>query len=278
MSGPASGGLPAALDQYLNLDLLNDQQQPQPGGAAVAIAGEDDTSGMSFAEMFRHYLAPEVAKLPSSFSLPPLPPLPSTIDDDAHPFSLDAPENSAPQDSYPLSAFMPIIPGSPIGQFSPASASGNGGSPLSFGDMEDDNMGGMGGNDWAIDPHFLGGAEEQQENLFATIDDQAVVSPPTITFAPLLALPSLPEAVEPDVIVKTEPTPPTYNSRSVSASIAEEDEEMSGSDDEQSDEEPTSKRGRRSSSSSNGKKPKTSVSAFATSTLHATSSRSTLPP
>lgn len=47
-SAPAmagSAGLPSNLDQFLNMDAFND---PQP-----VIAGEDDTAGMSFAEVFR---------------------------------------------------------------------------------------------------------------------------------------------------------------------------------------------------------------------------------
>lgn len=40
-----SAGLPSNLDQFLNMDAFND---PQP-----VIAGEDDTAGMSFAEVFR---------------------------------------------------------------------------------------------------------------------------------------------------------------------------------------------------------------------------------
>ena len=102
----------------------------------------------------------------------------------------------------------------------------------------------------------------------------------------LPALPELPE-IEDDIVIKTEPVATmSFPTRSVSASIAEEDEEMAGSDSEaESDEDPGSKRGKKStrgkratSASSNGKKPKTSVSAFASATLHATSSRSTLPP
>ncbi|KAL8293591.1 hypothetical protein RQP46_000292 [Phenoliferia psychrophenolica] len=236
------------------MDLLN----------APAIATDDDASGStSFADIVSDYFAPE-GKLPTSFSaLPPLPPLPSPLLE--NPFSYMAPELSAPSEAYPLSAFAPFVPGSPVNAYSPSSSPA--GSSLSYDyDMSDDALGGN-ASDFAIDPTFLG--------------------------APLPPLPELPELPQLPVELELEDLPvsikaeeqPTSShfvprAASASASIAEDDDEdmsdMSADDD---DESMAGLKGKgRKASSASGKKAKTSVAAFASATLHATSSRSTLPP
>lgn len=194
-----------------------------------------------------HYLAPEVAKLPSSFTLPPLPPSASD-----HPFAADAPENSF-SSTFSPSAFLPTLPGSPIGGFSPVSDnSGSMRSPLSF-DLDlpgDSDM----GDSWSIDPSFFDpapGASVEPE-LPAVVEEEPVVEV------------QVKEEIEVHAFI-----PPA----SVSASIAEEDE-----DDEMGDSDNSVASSAIAGTKRKTKVPKTSVAGFATATLHQTSLRSTLPP
>ncbi|KAI5478409.1 bZIP transcription factor [Pseudohyphozyma bogoriensis] len=282
------------FDQFLNLDQFD--QQSAAASASTSSANPSASSGdnvlvhgdaSNYAELFRQYLAPEVAKLPNSFSLPPLPALPSsTLSQDDHPFALSAPENDhptfSPTDSFSPSAFMPMhVPGSPIGAFSPSSDnSGSNRSPVSFGELELEF--GQGADeqqaqDWSIDPSIFGATE------LATVPEEE---------SPFGAAP----VEEPEVVIKEEESLPVP----FSMAEREQDEMMAAAEEsedehDESEEEPlaavvapasSNKRKASSSSSSSRstsagpgpKQPKTSVAAFASATLHPTSAKSTLPP
>ncbi|ORY89760.1 hypothetical protein BCR35DRAFT_300222 [Leucosporidium creatinivorum] len=279
------------MEDFLNLDSFDSAAQPQQQQQPVLVAGQDETNGMSFTELFQHYLAPEVAKLPNQYASS----LPSTST--SHPF---APENdlspASAASSFDPTAYLPTIPGSPIGGFSPSSDNsgqryGASMSPLSFADLDAELQGG--GNDWAIDPSFFGG-----EAPVVTDEPQAAITPSTATSTATLpaVLPPLPlgpivnqeqPATIPAVASTSAPVTRPHPKRHLSASVTGDDEE----DDEAFDSDAsdasaaTSSTKRRPSAakkqkaaSGKAKTPKTSVAAFATPTLHHTSSKSTLAP
>ncbi|KAM0752984.1 hypothetical protein T439DRAFT_323600 [Meredithblackwellia eburnea MCA 4105] len=302
------------LSAFLNMDLLNNNTI-QPSGTATATPSElhlsnlqNDlqTQGMSFAEIFRHYLAPEVAKLPPSYNLA------SSLHQlqPENPFAVDAPENASPNAPTSASAFTPpLIPGSPIGAFSPDSASGAGGSLLSFGDMDDDALvsssttapgsAHIASDDWAssIDPTFLGGSA-----IPSAFDNLPLLPPlpplPTTNTSTADEQDHPAPALDQEILIKTEDDLFSIpSSHRAPSTIPEENEDNDDDEDEDEDEDDedddddaplatrrgnaaTTKRGakRQSSSAPAGKKAKTSVDAFATPTLHLTSSKSTLPP
>ncbi|KAL8278577.1 hypothetical protein RQP46_009069 [Phenoliferia psychrophenolica] len=242
-----------SMGEFVNFDLFG------PG-----VAGEDDAlAALPYAERLKHYLGESASKLPPSSS--------SAADDSSHPFSIHAPELASPLDGFHL-------PGSP---FAPSSTSGaDDSSPHSFGDMDDDPL------SWAIDPTFLG---TDNLSLFPDVSQNALFA-----FAPdLPPLPSLPLPVPlpttntaaVDIPVAAQPSPPlikqeeiTFVPRDRSVSVIEEESDEDASSDSDDDDAGPKRSKRTTSTSSSRKSSKTSVSAFASSTLHPTSTRSTLPP
>ncbi|GAA5820927.1 hypothetical protein JCM3770_002633 [Rhodotorula araucariae] len=90
---------------------------------------DPDTAAMSFADLFSHYLAPEVAKLPPSSQ--------SALPDALLPFTFGADATSpASTSTFDPATFMPTLPGSPIGAFSPLSDTNSNQSPISFPDLD----------------------------------------------------------------------------------------------------------------------------------------------
>ncbi|GAA5845049.1 hypothetical protein JCM11251_007456 [Rhodosporidiobolus azoricus] len=177
------------------------------GGADPVVVNDatNDTAGMSFAELFSHYLAPEVAKLPPSS----LPPAMSTTDTPAAPFTFGdsvspTASTSAASTSFDPSTFMPHIPGSPIGTFSPSSAS-DGRSPMSFQDLDFLNttdpsvVAGSSAEAFSIDPSIFNPPSMFEPlpavNAAASLSfDPAALPAFAATGAPLPPLPSLPLA------------------------------------------------------------------------------------
>ncbi|GAA5851623.1 hypothetical protein JCM8547_001154 [Rhodosporidiobolus lusitaniae] len=137
------------LQAFLNL-----HQQQQQGQPAVASPTDPETAGMDFAQLFSHYLAPEVAKLPPSSAnmSDATAPEPFTFGGEA----LSSAASTSAATSFDPSAFMPTIPGSPIGAFSPSTASdgmSTGRSPMSFPDLSLDF--GTADDQFAIDPSIF---------------------------------------------------------------------------------------------------------------------------
>ncbi|GAA5903680.1 bZIP transcription factor [Sporobolomyces salmoneus] len=122
----------SAVEQFLssNASLPSSQQHDQ-----VGIVG-DETAGMSFSELFSHYLAPEVAKLPnSSNSNSGLP-----FSDSSFTFGASgggAISGHSTDANFDPSTFMPNIPGSPISPSENGSLSHSAASPMSFADFDD---------------------------------------------------------------------------------------------------------------------------------------------
>lgn len=224
---------------------------------------------------------------------------------DDHPFAINA-ENSlfTPSDSFSPSVFMPsAIPGSPVGGFSPSSEnSGSNGrrlgslSPLSMGELDLElSLGStevgldaeMSGN-WAMNPSFFG-------NLGVEGLSNMVLPPlPELPASKAEAYQEMEQEVKVEEhAINFNPSPPIatasrkgsrHSISTVEGEGEEEDDEEMGegdSDDSEASVRPTTTR--KSKATGLGVKrvqklAKTSVAGFATSTLHATSSRSTLPP
>ncbi|GAA5914676.1 hypothetical protein JCM6882_003599 [Rhodosporidiobolus microsporus] len=141
------------------------------GDPVVVNDDNNDTAGMSFAELFSHYLAPEVAKLPASSAAPTADaPAPFTFGGSSADSVSPTASTSTSTASFDPSTFMPHIPGSPIGAFSPSSAS-DGRSPMSFADLDFLNT---------TDPSTAGSAD-------AFSIDPAIFNPPSL-FEPLPAV------------------------------------------------------------------------------------------
>ncbi|GJN91065.1 hypothetical protein Rhopal_004080-T1 [Rhodotorula paludigena] len=286
----------------------------------VVQPGDTDTAGMSFQELFSHYLAPEVAKLPPSSAPPAADSLPfsfgaSTSSSDA---SGSAPFSPASNATFDPSTFMPTLPGSPIGAFSPSSdGNSTGRSPMSFPDLD---FSATSSDPFAIDPSIftaptsLAGfattsAPEQSTSSSASYTPPTSVggsdvspAPFALANAPLPPLPSLPTAPAelayapvPDLAVPVE----TYTAsgrpkRNVAQTvIPEEDEDDLYSSDgshvttttRKSSRKPSAAKKARSSSASGesaaaaaARLAKTSVQPLASSTLHKTTPNSALPP
>lgn len=167
-------------------------------------------------------------------------------------------------------------------------------SPISFPDLDLD-LGGEGqagvGDDWAIDPSFFGGGgvelapvvEEQEEPVASTSTTLPAILPPL----PLGAIDNQPA---PAFVAQAQPQLKRHLSASVTgdesaSSAEEEDDEDAFSDHSRAtttttrSKRPVAKKVKSTTSGGKAKAtPKTSVAAFATPTLHATSSKSTLAP
>ncbi|GAA6032413.1 hypothetical protein JCM8097_008162 [Rhodosporidiobolus ruineniae] len=174
----------SALSSFLNQAMLDQQQGQQP----LVVNDNPDTAGMSFAELFSHYLAPEVAKLPTTAA--------SSSDALPAPFTFGAPSPSGSANTangFDPSTFMPTIPGSPIGAFSPSSTDGNsvGRSPMSFPDLD---FLGTADDAFAIDPSVFGAPPSltPASTTGSTLPSPAASIPLDLGFAPLPPLPDLP--------------------------------------------------------------------------------------
>ncbi|BGP25232.1 bZIP transcription factor [Rhodotorula toruloides] len=270
----------------------------------VVQPGDTDTEGMSFAELFSHYLAPEVAKLTPSSSSAPMTDLtspfvfggsaPSTST--AGSTSGDAFSPLSPSTSFDPSTFMPTIPGSP---FSHSSDGNSGHSPFSLADLDfsSTTVGGVPADGFAIDPSVFGPPAET--NGF----DQTM----SLALPPAAALPLLPALP----IAPIEQSQPQEQPQQLTASgrpkrnvahtvIDEEDEDdLYSSDGSVADTSGTSRNGRRTSrkpsaakkarsslasseeppsSAASRKQVARSVAQLASATLHKTSANSHLPP
>lgn len=233
-----------------------------------------------------------MAKLPSSFSsAPAATPVASTSE---HPF---APENDFSA-TFDPNGYMPTIPGSPIGTFSPSSDNsgqryGASMSPMSFPDL-DMGVGATGENDWALDPSFFGGAAPIAEQpLPELVPSSSVTSLPAVLpplpvaqqqLAPVQASAPVVAAPAPIAVAQPQPRAKRHLSASVTGEDEDDEEQDSGSDSDASvvstrtsKRRPAAKKAK-GSASGKPKTTKTSVAAFATPTLHHTSSKSTLAP
>ncbi|BGP16801.1 hypothetical protein JCM10213_002195 [Rhodosporidiobolus nylandii] len=290
---------------------LNEQGNGQP---ALVNDGDPETAGMSFAELFSHYLAPEVAKLPTA-------PEPFTFGTSASEF----PTASTSTAAFDPSTFMPTLPGSPIGAFSPSSdGNSTGRSPMSLPDLDFSAT----SDPFSIDPSIFGAAPDFAagtgvDTAFTTPASQHSPEQPaplSLGNAPLPPLPSLPllpladqffalpppPAPEPVAAPAPAPVATTASGRPkrnvATMVIEEEDEDENAYSSDASAataassaprkstraKKPAAKKARASSVSSAsggaattaaGKKlSRTSVQPLASETLHKTTSRSSLPP
>ncbi|BGP48826.1 hypothetical protein JCM10450v2_004702 [Rhodotorula kratochvilovae] len=176
-------------------------QHSQQHDPLVVQPSDTDTAGMSFAELFSHYLAPEVAKLPPS-SQPPAPDaLPFTFGDDATTGNAIAGPSFSPASTstFDPSTFMPTLPGSPIGAFSPSSDGNSNQSPMSFPDLDFSAT----SDPFAIDPSIFsasaglsyGMPDAAPPATFTPATSVASETPlPSLPNLPLPPLPSLPLA------------------------------------------------------------------------------------
>ncbi|BGO92026.1 hypothetical protein NBRC10512_001021 [Rhodotorula toruloides] len=267
----------------------------------VVQPGDTDTQGMSFAELFSHYLAPEVAKLPPSSSSAPTTDLaspfvfggvssaPSTST--AGSTSGDAFSPLSASTSFDPSTFMPTIPGSP---FSHSSDGNSGHSPFSLADLDfsSTTVGGGAGDGFAIDPSVFGPPAET--NAF----DPVLALPTAAALPPLPALPIAP--MEP--VEQPQPQPQQLTAlgrpkRNVAHTVIEEEDEdelyssdgsvatTSGSrKGRRTSRKPSAAKKARSSLASSEEPPSSrkqaarSVAQLASATLHKTSANSHLPP
>ncbi|GAA5993965.1 hypothetical protein JCM11641_006755 [Rhodosporidiobolus odoratus] len=291
------------------LDSHNQPNQP------LVVNDDVQTAGMSFAELFSHYLAPEVAKLaPSSEPIAP--------------FTFGAPSDALPppastSTAFDPSTFMPTIPGSPIGGFSPSSDGNSlGHSPMSFPDLDFSST----SDPFSIDPALFGPPPSLSSNAstLSPVGSSVEQSPISLANAPLPPLPSLPSPplAPPPAPLATEflaPLPPAPEpffaspapltattaagrpKRNVATMVIEEEEEedvfsdgamsdgstatttstKTGSRKSTRAKKPAAKKTRTASGgASTGPKklPKTSVLPLASETLHRTTAKSDLPP
>lgn len=201
----------SAVEQFLstNASLPSTTNQDQ-----VAIAG-DETAGMSFSELFSHYLAPEVAKLPNSTTQNGG--LNSSFSDSAFTFGAGAGASSTSNEFDP-STFMPNIPGSPISPSETGSLSHSAASPMSFADF-DDMFNGNGPSDsattstggFAVDPSIF----DQLPTSFSPSNGQQQTLPgislPSLeqpSFTPSSSLPPLPDLSSFELPI---PPPPAHS-------------------------------------------------------------------
>ncbi|GAA5828638.1 hypothetical protein JCM3766R1_003768 [Sporobolomyces carnicolor] len=293
----------SAVQQFLSSNASNLAQSSQD---QVAIAG-DDTAGMSFSELFSHYLAPEVAKLPNSSNSNSLVP---SFSDAA--FTFGASSGGAAQSStsdFDPSTFLPNLPGSPISPSETGSLSHSAASPMSFADFDD-----------MFNPATAAASTENDPfALDPSVFDQSVagVSLPALeqpsSFSTEAPLPPLPDVsslstgfdlpVPPPPPHSHHPAPsdlaPSRPKRNVSSMMIPEeddeeedvevllDEDQDEDDGSMSDSSERTTTRRRSSrppstkktrSNSSKKLARTSVLPLASEALYKTSSKSNLPP
>ncbi|KAM0789527.1 hypothetical protein ACM66B_000342 [Microbotryomycetes sp. NB124-2] len=278
------------------MEFLNDLEwtAAPPSGLAHhdTAAGPSD---VSYADLFQQYLGTEVAKLPPSAA-----PAATTQQPEDYPFaSTTAASASVPaftqQDmTFDPTTFMPTVPGSPIGAFSPSSD--NSGqrfgslSPTSFPDLDEPVASAPA---WTLDPSLFG----PPPSVMASAPTEVASS----SAAPLLgsALPDLPalpaiseqEEEQKEDLSRTVAESSGRSKRQLSARRTESPAVESDFDSDASDYGARPKRrtaGKKQTAStpatpatsdpSSSRQPKTSVSQFATKELHFTNSRVSLPP
>ncbi|GAA5931476.1 hypothetical protein JCM3775_006865 [Rhodotorula graminis] len=182
------------------------QQQPDQQLDPLVVDPQDPTTaGMSFHELFSHYLAPEVAKLPQSSAAPvAADPLAFTFGDDQSSTNAVAGPSSA--STFDPSTFMPTIPGSPIGGFSPSS-DGNSShrSPMSFPDLDFSAT----SDPFALDPSIFGVSAGLDYGMpVDAVDTSFTFTPATSTASdtPLSVLPNAPLPPLPNLYLDTTTT------------------------------------------------------------------------
>ncbi|GAA6005754.1 hypothetical protein JCM11491_003996 [Sporobolomyces phaffii] len=201
-----------AVEQFLsnNSNLVASTASSQD---QVAIAG-DETAGMSFSELFSHYLAPEVAKLPNSTSSAnPLPSFP----DSSFTFGAASGGGGASADSaadFDPSTFMPShVPGSPISPSETGSLSHSAASPMSFADFDDmfTNNGQIdpaaNADAFAVDPSIF----EQLPSSFSGVALPALEQPVASPFSAASSLPPLPDLASLSSFDLPIPPPPAHS-------------------------------------------------------------------
>ncbi|GAA5899145.1 hypothetical protein JCM8208_003015 [Rhodotorula glutinis] len=197
------------------------QQQPQQQVDPLVVDPTDtNTDGMSFQELFSHYLAPEVAKLPQSSAAPTAADsLAFTFGDDQSSNAIAGPSSAS---SFDPSTFMPTIPGSPIGAFSPSS-DGNSShrSPMSFPDLDFSAT----SDPFALDPSIFGVSAQLDYGMpvDAAIDTSLSFTPATSAASetPLSVLPNAPLPPLPDLFLEAASTSaPTEQQQQASAAPA----------------------------------------------------------
>jgi len=149
-----------------------------------------------------HYLAPEVAKLPQS-STAPADPLAFTFGADDSSNAVAGPSSAS---TFDPSTFMPTIPGSPVGAFSPSS-DGNSShrSPMSFPDLDFSAM----SDPFALDPSIFGVSAGLDYGMpVDAIDSSLTYTPATSTASdtPLSVLPNAPLPPLPNMYLGTTST------------------------------------------------------------------------
>ncbi|GAA6062147.1 hypothetical protein JCM10212_002359 [Sporobolomyces blumeae] len=201
----------------------------------------DETAGMSFSELFSHYLAPEVAKLPpsstASTSTVSASGLLPSFPDSAFSFGSHATVGTT-EPSFDPSTFLPTIPGSPISPSETGSLSHSAASPMSFADLEDmftnptsavssaddavaislpnATSAPSSTDSFAIDPSIFGQAPAQPSYPVSPVEAFSQTSlpplePSSLTSAALPPLPSIPTAYDYSI-----PPPPIHSAVSAS--------------------------------------------------------------
>ncbi|SGY14326.1 BQ5605_C010g06142 [Microbotryum silenes-dioicae] len=310
------------MDQFLDLDAINAAM----GVGAISIVGSNGGSGAGgadgaggatstshlvgafddqFNDMFQQYLAPELTKSAPMAATP----IASTSELPFAAASADA--MSFSNDTLDPRTYLPTLPGSPIGAFSPSSDNSgariNSLSPLSFPDLD-----GPGDSSaWTLDPAIFGGDPVP--------DMMTSQEAPASLFGDLPALPDLqveasPESIKAESVTASSITITPHPSstrasrasaqqakRQLSEALRDEEEEEQEQEDDEEDEDDAedddedmdsdhysaprstraTKKARTISSNSkarSGSKAPRSVAVFATKELHHTNTRSNLPP
>ncbi|GAA5844791.1 hypothetical protein JCM9279_002923, partial [Rhodotorula babjevae] len=190
------------------------QQQPQQQLDPLVVDPTDtSTNGMSFQELFSHYLAPEVAKLPQSSTAPAAAdPLAFTFGDDQASNAVAGPSSTSNIDP---STFMPTIPGSPVGAFSPSS-DGNSShrSPMSFPDLDFSAT----SDPFALDPSIFGAAGLDYGMPVDAMDSSLTFTPATSAASdtPLSVLPNAPLPPLPNLYLESASTSAPVEQQQVS--------------------------------------------------------------
>ncbi|GAA6008838.1 hypothetical protein JCM10207_001743 [Rhodosporidiobolus poonsookiae] len=277
------------------LQAFLDQQQQQ----GPVVVNSDHDSNLSLAELFSHYLAPEVAKLP---------PVNTSFADAQPAFTFGGNDHLSPSGSastFDPSTFMPTLPGSPIGAFSPSSDGNSAGrSPMSFPDLDFSAT-----DPFSIDPAIFNPPPAlSNPSTFSSpassaplVLDSAALPPlpdlPALPLAPLptehLTPPSAPASVTDELhSIPVTTTASGRPKRNVATMVIEEEDEEDYSSDGSNAtsvsaarkssraKKPAAKKARASSTgvASSKRLPKTSVAPLASETLHKTTARSNLPP
>ncbi|GAA5929446.1 bZIP transcription factor [Sporobolomyces koalae] len=215
----------SAVEQFLSAN-HSGLASTSSSHAQVAIAN-DDTAGMSFSELFSHYLAPEVAKLPNSNNMPDLAAFPDTAFTFAGAGRGGAATSADPLPEFDPSTFMPShVPGSPISPSETGSLSHSNASPMSFADFDDMFSSNLPSTDpshvadpFAIDPSIFEQLPISTQPLFPPSSEaspQNVSLPalerqnPALAFPSTSTLPPLPDLAALSAHDLSLPPPPAH--------------------------------------------------------------------